>query len=134
MFGPEGPIASKAECDSANGDFHPNVFGWMLHANVYEGTDLASIFGRDPARLASNSPGEELPKVASALRKAHTYVWFYSGSTDRLRAQNAAFAAALTRAGVPHRYFVVHGGHDWSLWRGNAAVAVLAASKHLAHA
>ena len=44
-FGPEGLIATKAECDSVNGDFHPNVFGWMLHANVYEGTDLASIFG-----------------------------------------------------------------------------------------
>jgi len=46
-FGPEGPIATKAECDSANGDFHPSVFGWMLHANVYEGSDLATIYGDD---------------------------------------------------------------------------------------
>jgi hypothetical protein len=45
VFGPESPLATKAACDAVHGDFHPNVFGWMLHANVYEGTDLASIFG-----------------------------------------------------------------------------------------
>jgi hypothetical protein len=47
VFGPESPIATKADCDAVHGDFHPNVFGWMLHANVYEGTDLSSIFGDD---------------------------------------------------------------------------------------
>jgi hypothetical protein len=44
VFGPESTIATKAACDAVNGDFHPNVFGWMLHANVYEGPDLSSIF------------------------------------------------------------------------------------------
>ena len=43
-FGPESPVATKADCDAVNGDFHENLFGWMLHANVYEGGDLASIF------------------------------------------------------------------------------------------
>ncbi|MGH7615842.1 MAG: hypothetical protein ACREPM_01290 [Gemmatimonadaceae bacterium] len=47
VFGPESPIATKAACDAVNGDFHANVFGWMLHANVFEGTDLASIFTDD---------------------------------------------------------------------------------------
>ncbi len=47
LFGPESPIATKAACDAVNGDFHPNLFGWMLHANVYEGTDLASVFADD---------------------------------------------------------------------------------------
>jgi hypothetical protein len=47
IFGPESPIATKAACDAVNGDFHGNVLGWMLHANVYEGTDLASIFADD---------------------------------------------------------------------------------------
>jgi hypothetical protein len=47
VFGPESPIATKAACDAVNGDFHPNLFGWMLHANVYEGADLASIFADD---------------------------------------------------------------------------------------
>ncbi len=44
-FGPESPVATKAECDALKGDFHPSLFGWMLHANVYEGTDLATIYG-----------------------------------------------------------------------------------------
>ena len=47
LFGPEGSIVTKAECDAARGVFHPNLFGWMLHANVYEGATLASIFGDD---------------------------------------------------------------------------------------
>jgi hypothetical protein len=47
VFGPESPIDSKASCDAVGGDFHENIFGWMLHANVYEGTDLASIFADD---------------------------------------------------------------------------------------
>lgn len=47
VFGPESPIATRAECDSVGGDFHPNLFGWMIHANVVEGHDLASIWGDD---------------------------------------------------------------------------------------
>jgi len=47
LFGPESPIATKSECDAAHGDFHPSFFGWMIHANVYEGTDLGSIFADD---------------------------------------------------------------------------------------
>ena len=53
VFGPESPIATKAECDAARGDFHPSLFGWMLHANVYEGTDLGSIFADDHAGAKS---------------------------------------------------------------------------------
>jgi len=45
VFGPESPIATKAACDAVNGDFHPDTFGWMVHANVIEGRDLASIWG-----------------------------------------------------------------------------------------
>jgi hypothetical protein len=47
QFGPESPIATKAACDAVRGDFHESLFGWMLHANVYESTDLATIFGDD---------------------------------------------------------------------------------------
>ena len=47
VFGPESTIATKAECDAVHGDFHENLFGWMIHANVYDGTDLGTIFGDD---------------------------------------------------------------------------------------
>ena len=45
VFGPASPIATKSECDAVGGVFHPNLFGWMIHANVVEGHDLASIWG-----------------------------------------------------------------------------------------
>ncbi|HEY5060359.1 MAG TPA: hypothetical protein VII52_02435 [Gemmatimonadaceae bacterium] len=48
VFGPESPIATKDACRAVGGDFHRHVFGWMLHANVIEGHDLATIFGSDP--------------------------------------------------------------------------------------
>jgi hypothetical protein len=44
VFGPESPIDTKAGCDAVQGEFHPSVFGWMLHANVFDGTDLGTIF------------------------------------------------------------------------------------------
>jgi hypothetical protein len=47
VFGPESPIATQAGCDAVGGDFHPSLFGWMIHANVFEGEDLGHIFGDD---------------------------------------------------------------------------------------
>lgn len=47
LFGPESPIATKAACDAVGGRFHENLFGWMIHANVFAGDDLATIFGHD---------------------------------------------------------------------------------------
>ena len=46
-FGPESPIATEAACKAVGGVFHLSLFGWMLHANVYEGDDLATIYGDD---------------------------------------------------------------------------------------
>jgi hypothetical protein len=47
VFGPESPIATERDCDAVHGDFQPSVFGWMVHANVYEGADLHTIFADD---------------------------------------------------------------------------------------
>jgi enterochelin esterase-like enzyme len=70
--------------------------------------------------------------VVAALRAAGTRFWFYSGSDDRLLGQNRQFAADLARLDIPHRFLIRRGGHNWALWRGNAAVALLAAARHLA--
>ena len=66
VFGPESPIATKASCDAVNGDFHSNVFGWMIHVNAYEGTDLASIFADDhhDHHDANEHAGHATPKPA----------------------------------------------------------------------
>jgi enterochelin esterase-like enzyme len=114
---------------------HPGEFRVLESWSGYErAADLRSIFGHEQPLLARNSPLVQLPQDAAALKRAHTYVWFYTGSDDRLRGQNAAFAGELAREHIPYRFFVVRGGHDWALWRGNAADAMLAASRHLGHA
>jgi hypothetical protein len=48
VFGPESPIATKEQCDLVKGTFHPSLFGWMLHANVF-GDDPAAIWGEEHA-------------------------------------------------------------------------------------
>jgi enterochelin esterase-like enzyme len=113
---------------------HPGLFRVLESWSGYMRADkIASIFGADPRRRAFNSPLALLPTRAAALRRSGTFVWFYSGSKDRLSTQNSAFAAELAQVGIPHRYFLVPGGHNWALWRGNAARALLAASRHLSH-
>ena len=47
LFGPESPIATRSACEDVGGTFYPNLFGWMIHANVFEGEDLATIFGHE---------------------------------------------------------------------------------------
>src|SRR5437868_13479021 len=46
IFGPLG-VATKEDCDAANGRFIPQAFGWMLHANAFAGNDLKSIWHDD---------------------------------------------------------------------------------------
>jgi hypothetical protein len=46
IFGPLG-LATKEECRAAGGRFIPQAFGWMLHANVFAGNDLKSIWHDD---------------------------------------------------------------------------------------
>jgi enterochelin esterase-like enzyme len=93
-----------------------------------------SIFGRGLEGLMTNTPLDRLASAAPALRRDHTYFWFYSGSDDPLRQQNRVFAKALAAAHVPHIYLELRGGHNWGLWRGMAWRAYLAAAKRLAHA
>jgi hypothetical protein len=48
VFGPESPIATKEACDQVGGRFEKNVFGWMLHANVFS-ADSAVVWGDEHA-------------------------------------------------------------------------------------
>lgn len=45
VFGPLSPIATKPACDAVGGRFLPQIFGWMVHANVYAGDDPKQIWG-----------------------------------------------------------------------------------------
>jgi enterochelin esterase-like enzyme len=112
---------------------HPGEFHVLESWSGYvEADDIASIFGRKQSLLRWNSPYLTLPAAAPALRAAQTFVWFYSGSVDKsLLPQNAAFARELVRLHISSHYMVVHGGHDWALWRGQAAKALYVACEHL---
>ena len=114
---------------------HPREFSVLESWSGYaRADDIGSIFGHRRTLLRANSPLDTLGASARALRRGHVFVWFYSGTDDRFRPQNAAFAAALAAARVPHRFRVVRGGHNWALWRGNAWRAYLVASRHLGSA
>jgi enterochelin esterase-like enzyme len=111
---------------------HPGEFRVLESWSGYErADDIGSVFGHRSSLLARNSPSLTLATAAPALRRAHTFLWFFSGTDDKFRTQNAAFAAALQNDHLPHRFFLVRGGHNWALWRGNAARAMLAASRRL---
>lgn len=111
---------------------HPREFRVVESWSGYERADaIPAIFGKDTALLARNSPQLTIGRAARLLRHRHVYFWLYSGTGDRELKQNDQFARTLAHLRIAHRYFVVHGGHDWSLWRGHAAVAYLAASRRL---
>jgi len=48
VFGPLG-VATKEECSAANGRFIPQVFGWMVHANVFASDDPKVVWGDEHA-------------------------------------------------------------------------------------
>jgi len=111
---------------------HPGEFGLVESWSGYEeADDLPSIFAGRMSLLTYDSPLDTISGAAPALRRAHTFFWLYTGTDDRFRSQNEAFVTELGAAGLTHRFRIVRGGHDWALWRGNAADSYLAASRHL---
>ena len=103
---------------------HPHEFSVVESWSGYVKPDpLRSIFGPKLQLLAANDPRLLLRRAAPALRNVHTYFWFYSGTEDRFRAQNRAFAHELTKLRIPNRFFESFGGHNWALWRKNAVAA-----------
>ena len=111
---------------------HPGEFSLVESWSGYQRPDkLRSIFGSKLQLLPANDPRRLVRREATSLRTLGTYFWFYSGSTDRLHAQNTDLARELGSLRLPHRYFVAYGGHNWALWRDNARAAYLAAATRL---
>ena len=115
---------------------HPREFRVIESWSGYEKADnLRSIFGGRPALLRRNSPLRD-PRLggtnasAASVRSSGSTRGTGTGSA----VQNGAFARLLARDRVAHRYFLVRGGHNWAIWRGEAMPALLAATRHLARA
>lgn len=45
LFGPTGAIVTQADCAAAGGRWFDQLFGWMVHANVFASDDPAEIWG-----------------------------------------------------------------------------------------
>jgi enterochelin esterase-like enzyme len=98
----------------------------------YETADpLRSIFGKSAKLIRWNTPLDTLAGAAPRLRRDHTFFWLYTGRDDHFAPQNVEFASLLVRDHLAHRFRLLNGGHNWALWRSNAADAYLAASRHL---
>lgn len=112
---------------------HPREFKLVESWSGYEEADpIRAIFGTDKGRIAANSPALTIPRVATTLRASNVRFWFYTGTEDtHFRAQNVAFASELSTLEISHRFYTVRGGHNWAIWRGNAARAYLAFSRGL---
>jgi enterochelin esterase-like enzyme len=111
---------------------HPHEFSVVESWSGYmQPSKIRSVFGPSLQLLPLNDPVQLVGRDAPTLRRLHTYFWFYSGSEDRLRRQNAEFAGELARLGLAHRFRLVYGGHNWALWRANARLAYLAAAGRL---
>jgi dienelactone hydrolase len=54
MFGPGSRIATRQACDSVAGAFHPHVFGWMVHANVFA-SDEPGVIWNEPVAAADSA-------------------------------------------------------------------------------
>src|SRR5579862_3107727 len=46
-FGFTGTISDEAECESAGGTFHKQIFGWMIHVYPFASDDLKVAFSLD---------------------------------------------------------------------------------------
>ena len=111
---------------------NPDEFSVVESWSGYErAAHIRSIFGRSLESVPANSPLDTLSEVAPALRRAHVYFWFYSGTDDPLHVQNRQFADELKQLHIPHRYLVFRGGHNWALWRGQATRELLAVTTRL---
>ena len=65
-FGLRGSITTKDACEAAGGEFHPHVFGWMVHVYPYE-ADAAKMWSIDDDDQGhdnmdhSSMPGMKMP-------------------------------------------------------------------------
>jgi len=108
---------------------HPGEFRVLESWSGYmTAEDITSVFGHDRARLAYNSPAMTVRRQAGAIRADHLFIWFYCGRQDYTVAGNEAFAAELAGLGLPYRFQIVPGAHNWKLWRTMMAPALMVAS------
>jgi len=46
-FGFAGTISAQADCEAVGGNFHPQIFGWMVHVYPFQSDDLKVAFSTE---------------------------------------------------------------------------------------
>ena len=64
------------------------------------------------------------PRRAGAAARAHLRLVLQRHRRSASAARTRRSPPSCARAAVPHRFFVVRGGHNWAIWRGNAATRI----------
>jgi enterochelin esterase-like enzyme len=100
---------------------HLDLFGSFESWSGYYVEDTKDAFHHVPAaKLAANSPLQELGPRASQLAQLPVRAYLYQGRTDdEPVSQMQAFATRLRATGSRVRVSVYGGKHDWALWRGH---------------
>lgn len=115
---------------------HPSVFGaagglsgrYQIHHVWGEGR----VLGPEPGasrRLAENTPWLIVPDHADSAR--HQSLFFATGLSDRMVADNRAFHERLDSLQVPHTFVEAAGGHSWKFWRRMLRDALLAVTARM---
>ena len=100
-----------------------------------EAADIGSIFGHRRGAAGREHAARHARarrRGPAARARVHLVLQRHRRQVPVRRTQ--AFARELTRARVPHRFFLVRGGHNWALWRGNAARRLPRRGRRLVHA
>ncbi len=106
---------------------HPETFGYI--ASLSGALDLAERpfrwhqFGMSTALRSTFGPKGSATRAADdpfqlvqAQTAAKPYLYLACGDADGLLATNERFARLLRAQGLPYRFHLGHGGHDWTLW------------------
>lgn len=71
LFGPAGVISTEAECKRADGRFIPQLFGWMVHANVFTEHDPIAAWKDDHRMDPSEMQGSGAGPLDSSAAPHH---------------------------------------------------------------
>jgi enterochelin esterase-like enzyme len=114
---------------------HPGMFSTLESWSGYFTQTRSGPFGNaSRANLDLNSPAAYAPSIASRLQRRPMHVLIYTGRTDPLVREQAAFAAELQRLGVKVTTAQPTGEHDWALWRREMPMSLLYAAHQFEHA
>lgn len=97
--------------------------------STYQVSDCAVAGLSDGGRMAANVANRRPDRVRTVglfspvLRKdqlpkdSTQHYAVYIGKNDFLKASGKRFHRRMSRANYPHDYIVLHGGHNWNMWR-----------------